>query len=101
MALGGGNTGHPNQYSLGNGIVLGYRHGLRCLTRPWSFIQPLVMTGTTDVISDTGCCRAMDPDIAICSLPGPDDMAPGDSTGHSYQLGLEGGMALVVSFLYL
>ncbi|KAL6065793.1 hypothetical protein STEG23_019498 [Scotinomys teguina] len=43
-----------------------------------------VASGATDINSDPGYSRAMDPDMTLHSSPGPDDtMDPDDSAGHS------------------
>lgn len=43
-----------------------------------------------------GCCRALDPDIALCSSPGlGDTMILGDRVGHSDQDVSSGSMTLI------
>lgn len=41
-------------------------------------------TGALENNLDPGYCKAMDPDMALCGSPGPDEtMALGDRAGHS------------------
>ena len=43
-------------------MVLREQHGLRLMIRPQVSAQSSVVTGAMDIIIDSGCCRAMDPD---------------------------------------
>lgn len=46
----------------------------------------LVTIGTPVIYSDSGYCSSMEPDMATCSIPGPDNtLALGDNTDHSDQ----------------
>lgn len=58
------------------------------------FTQTLVTTGATDIDPDPGCCRAMDPDKALCRSSGLDvTVALYGSTGHRDKHGYVGGTA--------
>lgn len=60
-------------------MVLRHQCGLGWLTRPQSTTGSLA-TVASDINSDNGYCRAMDPDMALGSNSGPDNtMAPSDS----------------------
>lgn len=45
----GGSIDHPGQCHPGGSEVLGHRHGLWTLTRPWASTQPSVITGVMDM----------------------------------------------------
>lgn len=54
-----------------------------------------MVSGVTDISTDSGYSRARDPDMLLGSSSGPDDtMAAADSTGHSDQCDPGSGMAL-------
>ena len=54
-----------------------------------------MVTGVTIINSDSGCCRATDPDMALGNSPDPDhSMATGDSAGHTGQHDPSGGTTL-------
>ena len=83
MALGSdpsmasGSTSYPDQYDSCSSMVLRHQGVLRWLTRPQSATWLLVVTGTTDIGSDPGCCRVTDADMALSISLGLDDtMAP-------------------------
>lgn len=73
----------------------GYQYDSRWQIRHQETAQPSVATGTTDVSSDPGCHRAMDPDMALSSSSGLEQtMAPYGSTGHLDQHDSSGRMDL-------
>lgn len=54
-----------------------------------------MVSGATDINSEPGCGLATNPDMALGSIPGRDDiMVPGGSTGNSYWFGPGGSIAL-------
>ena len=54
-----------------------------------------MVSGATDINSDPGCGRAMNPNMALGSSPGTDDiMAPGISTGTHIGLALVAALPL-------
>lgn len=58
-----------------------------CPTRFQSSTWPLVKTRAWNINSDSGCCRAMGPEMAFCSNPGPDDTkALGSSSGSDQDI---------------
>lgn len=63
----GGSAGDAGLHGPGGSVDLGHQYGLRCLAGPCSFIQPSVVTEVTD----PGCCRVTDADMAPGSSPGP------------------------------
>ena len=85
------------KYSGSEGLQspTGHQHSFRWLTIPEASTHPLVVTGAKDFNQDSGCCRAMNPDMVLGSSPGLDNtMAPGDSAGHSDQYGPGSGKVL-------
>lgn len=91
----GGSTSYPDQHGLRGSMVLGHQHGPRYLTRPWSATRSSVTLGAPDMNSNPGCHRVMDPDMALCSSPVPDNsLASGNSSDHSDQDVPGGNMAL-------
>lgn len=86
MAL-GSSMCHSDLNDADCSIVLGHQHGPRCLIRPQATTQPLVATGATNVDSDPGYCKAMDPDMDLrSSLDLDNTRALGGSTGHMYKV---------------
>lgn len=62
-------------------MALGHQHDLRLLTRPLACAEPSVVREAKNVTPDTGCCKAINPDIALGVGLGPDaSMAPDGST---------------------
>lgn len=49
-----GCTGHPDQYCTGDSKALRHQHGLRCLSKPWAFVQLLVAIGAMDINPEPG-----------------------------------------------
>ena len=60
--------------------------------------NPVILTafgGTTNINSNPGCRRAMEPDMSLGSCSGPDNTkTPGESAGHFNQCGPDRGMTI-------
>lgn len=64
----GGSTGLSELYGPTCSMTLGHQCGLRWLTRhTQATTWPSVATGATDINSDPGCCKGMDPDMDLSS----------------------------------
>ena len=66
-------TGYSDWPDSLSGETLRKQHGHRWWPKHIPLTLTLMVSETMDINTDLGCYRAMDPDIALRSNPGPDD----------------------------
>lgn len=88
-------TGIMGHFCPSGNVVLNHKHILQCQPYPWAFIETWMVTVATDINTDAGCSKAMDPDMALGHSLGPNiSMVPCGSTFHPDLYGLHGHMTL-------
>lgn len=58
---------HSDQDFPSGSMALRCPHGHRLRTRPWSSMQPLMVTCGTDINTDPGCGRDTDTDMVLAA----------------------------------
>ncbi|KAL6044857.1 hypothetical protein STEG23_017028, partial [Scotinomys teguina] len=87
--------GHSDQNVPGSSTALGHQHDYRLWPKPQASMWPLVATWATDINTDPGYGRTMNPNMVLSSgLYFEFTRAPGDNSGHSDQHGTCGSVAL-------
>lgn len=86
---------HPHHRGPCSSVVLIHQYGPREHPRPLASAQFLMVSGATDIITDHGCRRTTDPDMALGHSFGLDNtMIPVDSHSHPNWVGSNIGTVL-------